>query len=136
MSGGVLLDTSAWFAALSVREGRHREAVAAYETALASDTTLVTTNLILGEMQILVGRMFGAMAAVGLLDRVRSDARLETVWADEELTTSAIDRWLRPFADQRFRLCDAVSFEVMRRRRIRRAVALDRHFAVAGFEAL
>jgi predicted nucleic acid-binding protein len=31
-------------------------------------------------------------------------------------------------------LCDAVSFEVMRRERITSALATDRHFAVAGFD--
>jgi predicted nucleic acid-binding protein len=43
---------------------------------------------------------------------------------------------LRPYPEQRFSRCDAVSGEVMRRRRMRRALALDGHFQTAGFEAL
>lgn len=136
MSRAVLLDTSGWFAAISRCETRHVEALAAYEGALAEDQMLVVTNLVLGEMQALVARLFGPPAAVALVDRVRADTRMELVWADEELTLAAVDRWLRPYPEQRFSLCDAVSFEVMRRRRMRRALALDRHFQTAGFEAL
>ncbi len=55
---------------------------------------------------------------------------------DRDLRLAGIERWLRRFGDQEFSLTDAVSFEVMRRRRLRRALALDRHFLVAGFEIL
>jgi predicted nucleic acid-binding protein len=55
---------------------------------------------------------------------------------DRDLRLAAVERWLRPYDDQAFSLTDAVSFEVMRRGRIRRALALDRHFATAGFEIL
>ena len=41
--------------------------------------------------------------------------------------------WLRPFDDQMFSLTDAVSFEVMRVRRIAEAFTFDRHFATAGY---
>jgi len=44
-----------------------------------------------------------------------------------------VDGWLRRFRDQRLSLADAVSFEVMRSRRIRDALTLDSHFALAGF---
>ena len=46
----------------------------------------------------------------------------------------AVEHWLRPYRDQAFSLCDAVSFEVMKREGITRAVSIDRHFVTAGFE--
>lgn len=41
--------------------------------------------------------------------------------------------WIRGYEDQGFSLCDAVSFQVMRARRIKTAFALDHHFQIAGF---
>jgi predicted nucleic acid-binding protein len=48
----------------------------------------------------------------------------------------AVANWLARFADQKFSLTDAVSFEVMRRRSLRHAFAFDAHFQVAGFDFL
>lgn len=45
-------------------------------------------------------------------------------------------RLIRRFSDNAISLADAVSFEVMRRERITRALTFDRHFADAGFEIL
>jgi predicted nucleic acid-binding protein len=47
-----------------------------------------------------------------------------------------VDRWLGRFTGQRLSLADAVSFEVMKERRLRHALALDTHFELAGFELL
>lgn len=43
---------------------------------------------------------------------------------------------LARFADQRFSLVDAVSFEVMRQAGVTQAFAFDQRFEVAGFELL
>ena len=136
MTQALFLDTSGWFAAMSPREDHHPTAMATYETALRSNAALVTTNLVLGEMHVLLARLLGPSAGLEFLDRVRADTRHEVVWCDADLGLAAIDRWLRPFRAERFSLCDAVSFEVMHRRQIRQALALDHHFTVAGFEAL
>jgi len=57
-------------------------------------------------------------------------------YADDGLVGDALTNWIHRFTDQRFTLCDAVSFEVMRRERITTALALDRHFASAGYRTL
>ena len=67
-------------------------------------------------------------------DALYQDASHEVVFADRELERAAVNGWLRRFHDQRLSLADAVSFEVMRTRRIRHALALDGHFALAGYE--
>jgi len=48
----------------------------------------------------------------------------------------SVDHWLRRYRDHPLSLADAVSFEVMRSRRIRQALALDEHFKLAGFDVL
>lgn len=130
------LDTSGWFAAISPREARHRAARTTYQGWIAAGTTLVTTNLVVAEMQILLSRTRGADAALRFLDALVVDPSHRVVFVDRDLERAAIDRWLRRFRDKPLSLADAVSFEVMRLERIRQALALDEDFTRAGFEAL
>jgi predicted nucleic acid-binding protein len=55
------------------------------------------------------------------------------VTSDDDLEAAAIAAWLLRYADQSFSLTDAVSFQVMKSRRIRDALTLDSHFSTAGF---
>lgn len=128
------LDTSGWFAALSPKEAKHRPALAAYRRWIGDGVSLVTTNLVVAEMQILLSRFRGADEGLRFLDALYQDAHHEVVFVDRDLERAAIDGWLLRFRDQRLSLADAVSFEVMRMRRIRHALSLDEHFALAGFE--
>ncbi len=128
------LDTSGWFAALSPKETKHRPAQAAYREWIQEGWRLVTTNLVVAEMQILLTRFRGTDEGLRFIDSLYQDPSHQVVFVDRDLERAAVDRWLRRFRDQRLSLADAVSFEVMRGRQIRRALALDEHFAVAGFE--
>ena len=130
------LDTSGWFAALSPREAKHRAAHGAYREWIEQGTELVTTNLVVAEMQILVSRFRGADEGLRFLDSLYQDPTHDVVFVDRDLERAATDRWLRKYRDQLLSLADAVSFEVMRSRRIRQALALDEHFALAGFECV
>lgn len=130
------LDTSGWFAALSPREHGHSAAKAIYRRWIEGGSGLVTTNLVVAEMHILLTRARGGAFAVDFLDSLFQDPAHEVVFTDRDLERAAVDRWLRPFGDQRFSLADAVSFEVMRERKIRDALALDQHFTVAGFRTI
>jgi uncharacterized protein len=133
MSTG-FLDTSGWFAALSPKEAKHRAAHATYRSWIESDTRLVTTNLVVAEMQILLSRFRGAEEGLRFIDSLYQDPTHEVVFVNRDLERAAIDHWLRRYRDQHLSLADAVSFEVMRVRRIRQALALDEHFELAGFE--
>ena len=128
------LDTSGWFAALSPKEAKHRMSLASYRGWIESGARLVTTNLVVAEMQILLSRFRGPAEGLRFLDSLYQDATHEVVFVDRDTERAAVDRWLRRFSDQRLSLADAVSFEVMRARRIRQALALDEHFELAGFE--
>ena len=136
MSRGFFADTSGWFPVVNPRDARHREASEVYMRLVRRGTRVVTTNLVVAELHALVTRARGPAASLELLDRLYVDPLHEVRFVDRDLEAAATDRWLRPFRDQRFSLTDAVSFEVMRREGIRRALALDRHFTVAGFELL
>ena len=130
------LDTSGWFAALSPREPKHRTALDAYRGWIEAGDRLVTTNLVVAEMQILLSRFRGPGEGLRFLDSLYQDPAHEVVFVDRPLERVAVDRWLRRFDDQVISLADAVSFEIMRSRRMTRVLALDRHFQVAGFTIL
>ena len=49
------------------------------------------------------------------------------------MVRAAVARWVVPFRDQRYSMCDAVSFEVMQREGIAEAISIDRQFRMAGF---
>jgi predicted nucleic acid-binding protein len=132
----VFLDTSGWFAALSPRESAHKAALSAYREWIDGGTRLVTTNLVVAEMQTLLMRFRGPAEGVRFMDHLYQDATHEVVFVDRNAERSAVDGWLRRFRDQPLSLTDAVSFVVMRDRRIRQALTLDEHFELAGFEAV
>lgn len=136
MSRRVFLDTSGWLAAISERESLHEDALDAYRGVLSAGRGFVTTNLVVAEMHVLLSRHRGAAAGIQLLDALAQDPAHEVRYVTSELEREAIDRWLRPFGDQRFSLTDAISFETMRTNRIGEALALDRHFLAAGFRTL
>jgi len=131
---GVFLDTSGWFAALSPKEAKHAPSLEAYREWIEGGVPLVTTNLVVAEMQTLLTRFRGGAEGVRFLDSLYQDPTHTVVFVDRALERAAVDRWLRRFRDKRLSLADAVSFEVMRLRKLRYALALDEHFAMAGFE--
>mgnify|MGYP001367725923 FL=1 len=132
----VFADASAWVASGNPKEERHQEARETRSTLVEEGATLLTTNLVLAEVHALVSRAGGSRAGLELLDTVYADPQYAVLHVDRELESAATDRWLRVFRDQPFSLCDAISFEVMRREGIREAFTLDHHFAVAGFTML
>jgi len=130
------LDTSGWFAALSPKEAKHRAAHAAYRAWIEGGDDLITTNLVVAEMQILLMRFRGADEGLRFMDSLYKDPSHEVVFVDRALERTAVDHWLRRYRDHPRSLADAVSLEVMRSRRIRQALALDEHFELAGFDVL
>ena len=129
----VFLDTSGWLAAISPRERGHASARVAYQAMATRGVRLVSTALVLGEMHALLLRERGSRDAARFLDAVLASNSITIVSLDTDLVRAAVDRWVHGFHGQTFSLCDAVSFEVMRREHIVEALAMDRHFRVAGF---
>jgi predicted nucleic acid-binding protein len=67
--------------------------------------------------------------------RLLANPDIETVWPDEALTSQAV-AFLLARQGLGYSLCDAVSFVLMRSRRIRDSLTTDQHFDVEGFERL
>lgn len=132
----VLLDSSGWIAAAVRGQTGHDAAKAAYTTAVRQGCRIVVTPMVLGESHALFLRLLGRTHAASALDSVLRDPTHVVLAVDPDLVASAVQRWIVPFRDQNFSLCDAVSFEIMQREGITRALSIDRHFITAGFEII
>jgi predicted nucleic acid-binding protein len=126
------VDTSALLAFLDRDAARHASVVQSLASVLA-DGGGVTHNYVVLESEALAHRMLGASVAHGLLEDVVP--LLDVAWIDAELHAAAVASHLEALR-RRSSLVDHVSFEVMRRRGIDVALALDPDFAAAGFRLL
>lgn len=93
---------------------------------------MLTTDLVLGETWTFFSRRAGHRRAVEFLDAATSLAPLTIRHVDEDLVSEAW-RWLRRHDERPCSFVDATSFALMRRLRIREALAFDGDFAAAGF---
>jgi uncharacterized protein len=132
----VLVDTSALLALASARDQWHARAVRTARANALSGVRYVSTVLVLAEFHAHCLYARGADEARRTITALLDDPVHEWLDVDAALITHAVARWLLQFPDQRFSLADAVSFEVMRRERIKQAFAFDRHFETAGFSLL
>ena len=122
-------DTSFWFGLQERRDGRHEHARALVARGVGR---VVTTNHVVGETWTILRRRSGHAAAAGFLDRLGALKDVEVVHVDGATEAEAW-RWLRSRAEREYSFVDATSFAVMRRRRIREALAFDGDFNAAGF---
>lgn len=130
-------DTSWWVAWSLPGDGRHADAVAML-ARLAPTERVMTTNLVVGETWTFMRRKAGHSSAVAFIDRIaalhdRGRLAVHRVTGDEEARAWA---WLRNHDERAYSHVDATSFEVMRSRRLREALAFDRDFNAAGFVAI
>ncbi len=132
---GVLLDTSAIFAAARPRSDHHAEASAAYRTLLTGSKRLVTTDLIVAELHALSIARVHPGFGLDLVDRLLTSYRIEIVAAGIARMAAAADL-LGQRPGRAYSLADAVSFVLMRELAISRAFTLDADFAAEGFEVV
>ncbi|MDQ2808844.1 MAG: PIN domain-containing protein [Chloroflexota bacterium] len=128
----VFVDSGAWLALFDPQEAGHTLAGVTYKSLLQRYARAVTTNLVIAESYTLIYRRVGYLAATTFLVNVRSTLQLLKLYSDEALDAQA-ESLLNHYADQDFSYVDAVSFALMRTRRITTAFSFDHHFRIAGF---
>lgn len=131
-----LVDTGALLALSRRQDQYHARAVEIAERHLAAGGQYVGPTLILGELHSHLLYLRGPKEGRVVLSHLLSDPVHAWLDVSADLVHDAVTNWLARFADRRFSLVDAVSFEVMRRERLSHAFAFDEHFEVAGFELL
>ncbi len=123
------VDTS-FFAALQRRRDDHFEEARAVWAS--GRVPLLTTNHVLGETWTFLRRRLGHPAALLFVDSVARSRRISIRHVDAATEDDA-RRWLERHDEREYSFVDATSFALMRRLRIREALAFDGDFAAAGF---
>ncbi len=132
MAAELFVDTSGWFPLVDPGNQAHAAVARAMRTAIKARRRIVTTNLVVAETHALIMRRIHRTAALAFLREVGRAPNI-LLSSSPELEATATSDWLDRFEDQDFSLTDAVSFSVMKQRGISDALALDRHFVIAGF---
>jgi predicted nucleic acid-binding protein len=132
----VLVDTSALLALASRRDQYHERAVELARRFLSAGGRLVGTSLVLGELHGHLLYRRGPAEARAVVGALLDDPAYEWLDVPAVLVRDALSAWLERFRDQRFSMTDAVSFEVMRRERLKTAFAFDQDFETAGYQLL
>ena len=135
MAAELFVDTSAWYVLALSSAPQHRKVSDALRNRIERGARIVTTNLIVAETHVLLLRRTNRKVALTFVREV-SRAPNIVVASSAEYEESAVKDWLEKFDDQSFSFTDAVSFAVMSDRGLREALAIDHHFAVAGFEVV
>ncbi len=132
MPAELFVDTSGWYPLAVSSSPEHKAAEKALRDRIAKRVRVVTTNLVVAETYVLLLRRGGREAALTFVREVVRAPNI-IVTSSPEHEQRALIEWLEPFDDQPFSFTDAVSFTVMKQRGIQEVLALDHHFAVAGF---
>lgn len=131
----VFVDAGYVIALDSARDENHARAVRHWREFAPSQPTLVTTSFVLAEVMAFFQKRGRHDKAVEVGDRLLSGDGIELVHVDQELCESGFE-YLKARTDKQYSLTDCVSFVLMKRRRIRKALAFDAHFEQAGFVRL
>ncbi|MBI3929739.1 MAG: type II toxin-antitoxin system VapC family toxin [Armatimonadetes bacterium] len=126
----VFVDTSGFYAFLDADDRHHNESRDLFRQSQTEDWSLVTTNYVVHETWALIQARLGWTA----LDIWRDDlvVSCDVVWVSQLIHALGEAR-CRQARERRLSLTDCVSFEIMRRRGIRDAIAWDEHFVRQGF---
>ena len=129
----IFVDTSFWLALRFHRDRRFAEAEGIFRQC--GNAQLVTSTPVCGETWNLLRRRAGHRKAVEFLDAIEESSRIQVVSISPDLERDAW-LWLRRRDEREYSFVDATSFALMRRLRIREALAFDDDFTAAGFVEL
>lgn len=136
MGAKVFIDTAGWIALVSPRDDFHSQAREAY--ARLKKALRITTDVVLVEIGDTLRKPPLRPLAITLIKEIRLAERLglaEVIHVDRELLEQGFALFQsRP--DKEWSLTDCISFAVMQKRGIWRALTTDHHFEQAGFERL
>lgn len=128
----IFLDTSAIYAMADRADPLHEAAREGFRALLEAGEDVLTHNYVLVESIALLHTRLGLPAAL----KLAQDSRAFTVeWVDERTHEDAVRRLSRR-PGRRVSLVDQVSFLVMRRRGVQRALAFDPDFEKEGFRLI
>jgi predicted nucleic acid-binding protein len=134
----IFVDTAGWIALGNKDDRWHQEAVEADRDMRHRRARRITTDAVLIEIGNSLCKLSLRPLAITLIEEIRLAERLgiaEVVHVDRDLLDQGFALYQsRP--DKEWSLTDCISFAVMQKRGIWRALTTDHHFEQAGFERL
>jgi predicted nucleic acid-binding protein len=121
----VFLDSSFWIALRGITDANHEAARQLAAVMAARRVNLLSTLLVFSEIHAYFCRMIKVREQIITDFWHRGVIQLEPVSYPDQQAALAI---LRQYEDKDFSFCDASSFAVMQRLKIRRAASFDHHF--------
>ena len=129
----VLLDTG-YLLALEIGDDQNHAAALKHWRALRTDLpALVVTSFVFDEVVTFLNSRGRHRKAVELGGRLLSSPSVQFVHVEEDLFQEGW-RYFARHTDKRYSLTDCISFVLMNRLGISRALTFDKHFAQAGFQ--
>ena len=129
----IFIDTGAFLARYSERDQHHKTARRAWKELSKRKWRYYTSNFVLDETFTLLARRTNYLFAVERARIMMTSDVLNILRPSHEEELEAIE-YFDKYSDQKVSFTDCTSFVLMRRNRIKRAFAFDRHFSDAGFE--
>jgi predicted nucleic acid-binding protein len=128
----IFVDTSGFYALVDSDDQHHNVSHNLFDRAERETWRLVTTNAVVFETHALMMNRFRSRREVALafLDTISADRYqvVRVLRRDEDRAIAII----RAHCDKSYSLCDALSFAVMERLRIREAISFDQDFRSYG----
>ena len=130
----LFLDTG-YVIALADGSDQHHDAAVEHWRTLRPRPDLLTSSYVLDEVATFFNARGFHAKAVDLVERLTASPRVTLVHPDRELFEAAF-ALLRARPDKRYSLTDCLSFVLMEREGVPKALAFDGHFEQAGFARL
>ena len=129
MNSGIFLDASFWIAYRDERQEQHAQAIELLQRAFSERVHFFTTLPVICEIHAHFARSRRRKRAI--LDDFYSNPVVEIAEVSARDQNNALNL-LRTHHDKGYTLCDAISFVVMRRLKVARALVFDEHFRQFG----
>src|SRR5512136_1592824 len=117
----IFLDTSAIYALADKADPHHADACKKFDLALKAGEIFLLHNYILVESAVLLQARLGLQSARAFLKDAKA---FDTEWVDSALHQGALEE-LEKIGKGGISLVDCMSFVVMRRRSVKKALAFD-----------
>jgi len=129
MNGPIFLDASFWIAYRDERQEQHAQAIELLQRVFHELARFLTTLPVICEIHAHFSR--SRLKKRAILDDFYANPILEIAEVSAHDQNNAL-HLLRTHHDKSYSLCDAISFVVMRRLKVARALVFDDHFRQFG----
>ncbi|MDZ4659902.1 MAG: PIN domain-containing protein [Bythopirellula sp.] len=135
MASEIFIDSGAFYAMLDPNEHWHKEVKRQIESLIGEKARFVTSDYVLDEtITLLQSRGLSYLVEHWIEDVIFGNS-CEIVWMDRQ-KFDVVRQFFTKHSDKQWSFTDCFSFCVMKERKIRRALAADKHFKQAGFQLL